>query len=93
MAQLYGDEILHSVMLPFLLRHPGLTFQHDNARPHTACVAMNCLQGCRILPWPARSPDLSAIERIWDVLRRWNIDDLVQQLKTIWHEIQQDTIQ
>ena len=30
-AQLYDDDILQPVTLPFLLRHPGLTFRHDNA--------------------------------------------------------------
>ena len=32
-SQLYEDDILKPVMLPFLLQHTGLTFQHDNARP------------------------------------------------------------
>ncbi|GFV19802.1 hypothetical protein TNCV_480281 [Trichonephila clavipes] len=35
-AQRYIDDILRPVELPFLLRHPRLTFQQDKPRPHTA---------------------------------------------------------
>ncbi|UYV72285.1 K02A2.6-like, partial [Cordylochernes scorpioides] len=63
-AQQYVDDILRPVLLPFLSHHPGLTFQQDNARSHTARVTMDCLQSCRTLPWPARSPDLSPIEHM-----------------------------
>ena len=62
--QLYDKDILQPAMLPFILRHPGLTFQDDNARLHTAHVAMNCLTVCPILPWPTLLPDLSLIEHI-----------------------------
>ncbi|UYV76869.1 hypothetical protein LAZ67_14002262 [Cordylochernes scorpioides] len=96
-AQRYLDDILRPVLLPFLSHHPGLTFQQDNARPHTARVTMDCLQSCRTLPWPARSPDLSPIEHIWDVMGRRlqpsrNVDYLARQLETIWQEIPQHTI-
>ncbi|UYV69341.1 hypothetical protein LAZ67_6003273 [Cordylochernes scorpioides] len=96
-AQRYVDDILRPVMLPFLSHHPGLTFQQDNARPHTARVTMDCLQSCRTLPWPARSPDLSPIEHIWDVMGRrlqpsQNVEYLARQLVTIWQEIPQHTI-
>ncbi|UYV83825.1 hypothetical protein LAZ67_X000316 [Cordylochernes scorpioides] len=96
-AQRYVDDILRPVLLPFLSHHPGLTFQQDNARPHTARVTMDCLQSCRTLPWPARSPELSPIEHIWDVMGRRlqpfrNVDYLARQLETIWQEIPQHTI-
>ncbi|UYV82646.1 hypothetical protein LAZ67_22000361 [Cordylochernes scorpioides] len=96
-AQRYVDDILGTVLLPFLSHHPGLTFQQDNARPHTARVTLDCLQSCRTLPWPARSPDLSPIEHIWDVMGRRlqpsrNVDYLARQLDTIWQEIPQHTI-
>ncbi|UYV62778.1 hypothetical protein LAZ67_2001908 [Cordylochernes scorpioides] len=42
-AQRYVDDILRPALLPFLSHHPGLTFQQDNARPHTARVTMDCL--------------------------------------------------
>ncbi|UYV76563.1 hypothetical protein LAZ67_14001162 [Cordylochernes scorpioides] len=96
-AQRYIDDILRSVLLPILSHHPGLTFQQYNSRPHTARVTMDCLQSCRTLPWPAKSPDLSPIEHIWDVMGRRlqpsrNVDYLARQLETIWQEIPQHTI-
>ena len=80
------------------MQHIGLTYKHDNAGALKVRVAMNCLQACRILPWPAWSPDLPPIEHVWKAMRRRlqpsrNIDDLVQQLETVWHEILQDIIQ
>ncbi|GFU67174.1 transposable element Tc1 transposase [Trichonephila clavipes] len=62
----------------------GLIFQQDNARPHMACVAINSLTACQTLPWPARLPDLSPIEHVWDTMGRrlhlpGNVDDLVRQ--------------
>ncbi|UYV70421.1 SETMAR [Cordylochernes scorpioides] len=96
-AQRYVDDILRPVLLPFLSHHPGLTFQQDNARPHTARVTIDYLQSCRTLQWPARSPDLSPIEHIWDVMGRRlqpsrNVDYLARQLEKIWQEIPQHTI-
>ncbi|GFW15537.1 uncharacterized protein TNCV_4656771 [Trichonephila clavipes] len=40
----------------------------DKARPHAARVDMNYLTSCQTLPWPARSPDLSSIEHVWDMM-------------------------
>ncbi|GFV61271.1 HTH_Tnp_Tc3_2 domain-containing protein [Trichonephila clavipes] len=44
-----------------LSSRPGAIYQQDNARPHTARLSQQCLQGYDVLPWPARSPDLSPI--------------------------------
>ncbi|GFW53528.1 HTH_Tnp_Tc3_2 domain-containing protein [Trichonephila clavipes] len=45
-----------------LSSRPGAIYQQDNARPHTARLSQQCLQGYDVLPWPAKSPDLSPIE-------------------------------
>ncbi|GFX50186.1 uncharacterized protein TNCV_2782081 [Trichonephila clavipes] len=51
-----------------LSSRPGAIYQQDNARPHTARLSQQCLQGYDVLPWPARSSDFSPIEHVWT---RW----------------------
>ncbi|GFX15013.1 transposable element Tcb2 transposase [Trichonephila clavipes] len=77
---------------------PGAMFQQENARPHTARVSQDCLRTVTTLPWPARSPDLSPIERIWDHLGRrvWHPTSLYKlesRLQQIWNKMSQDIIQ
>ncbi|GFV30322.1 putative transposable element [Trichonephila clavipes] len=69
----------------------------DNAQPHTARASQDCLLTVTTLPWPARSPDLSPIEHIWDSLGRrvghplnWN--ELEAMLQQIWNEMTQGII-
>lgn len=50
-------------MLPFLLKHPWLTFQQNNTQPYTAPVSINYIQAL-----PARSSDLFPIEHILYVM-------------------------
>ncbi|GFT14453.1 transposable element Tcb1 transposase [Trichonephila clavipes] len=69
-AQQYVNDILRAVLLPFLLQYCGLIFQQDNTRPHMERVDMNFLLAFQALPWPARSPDFSPIESIWDMMER-----------------------
>ncbi|GFX59784.1 transposable element Tcb1 transposase [Trichonephila clavipes] len=58
--------VLRPVALTFIraLRNP--TFQQDNAQPHVAGIVRTFLdmENVRLLPWPARSPDLSPIENV-----------------------------
>ena len=72
-AQKYRDRVLAREVVPFINQNgPGLTLQQDNARPHTARIVQVYLR-CRhvsVLPWPAKSPDFSPIEHIWDELGR-----------------------
>ncbi|KAK3091830.1 hypothetical protein FSP39_022977 [Pinctada imbricata] len=69
----YRDEILAPVVVPLMNANRGLTlFQQDNARCLSARVCSIYLQQqhVNVLPWPAKSPDLSPIEHLWDVLDR-----------------------
>ncbi|GFY19776.1 transposable element Tcb1 transposase [Trichonephila clavipes] len=75
---------MRTILLPFLLQYHGLIFQQDNAKPHTTRVAMNYLTAYQTLSWPARSPDPSPIEHVWDMLGRrlhlpGNVNNLARQ--------------
>ena len=75
-ARRYIDQVLRPKLLPLTRLHPNfnipLTFQPDNARPHTARFTMNSLNTIRVIvmDFSARSPDLNPIEHLWDELGR-----------------------
>ncbi|GFY21696.1 DDE_3 domain-containing protein [Trichonephila clavipes] len=69
-GQRYTDDILRPHVGPFLNGLPGAIFQQDNAHPHTARIAQNFQRPFQTLPLPARSPDLSPVEHVWDQLKR-----------------------
>ena len=71
-AQRYRDEILAPVVITYVNATPNAIFQQDNARPHTARLTTQYLQANNVdvMEWPSKSPDLSPIEQVWDLLDR-----------------------
>ncbi|GFX10718.1 DDE_3 domain-containing protein [Trichonephila clavipes] len=96
-GQRYVDDILRPHVGPFLNGLPGAIFQQVNARPHTARVAQDFLRHFQTLPWPARSPDLSPVEHVWDQLKRQmpschSVHDLELGVQDLWAHLPQDNI-
>ncbi|GFT58529.1 transposable element Tcb2 transposase [Trichonephila clavipes] len=79
-------------------RLPGAIFLQDNAPHITARVLQDCIHMVTTFPWPARSPDLSPIEHIWNLLG-WRVvhptslNELEASVQQIWNEMSQDIIQ
>ncbi|GFU81757.1 transposable element Tcb2 transposase [Trichonephila clavipes] len=93
----------------FLVRNPGLFWGQNitvygcggalqgNARPHTARVAQDFLRHFQTLLWPARSPDLSPVEHVWDQLKRQmpsfhSVHDLELAVQDLWAYLPQGNI-
>ncbi|GBM58708.1 hypothetical protein AVEN_256480-1 [Araneus ventricosus] len=62
--------VIQPVVLPFMNSIQEDVLQQDNARPHTTVVPQHALQSVDMLPLPARLPDLSPIEHVWDIIGR-----------------------
>ncbi|GFU23724.1 transposable element Tcb1 transposase [Trichonephila clavipes] len=62
-SQRYIYEVLEPVVLPYLQGFVTAIFQQDNARSHVSRIVQKFFVNDHIelLPWPARSPDLSLI--------------------------------
>ncbi|GFV98838.1 hypothetical protein TNCV_2913551 [Trichonephila clavipes] len=63
---------------------PWPYFSEDEARPHMACVAMNCLTAYQTLPWLARSLSNRAClgyDGKATASLPGNVDDLARQLE------------
>ncbi|GFT67600.1 DDE_3 domain-containing protein [Trichonephila clavipes] len=89
------DDILRPHVGPFLNGLTGAISQQDNARPHTVRVAKDFLRHFQTLPWPARSPDLSPVEHVWNQLKRQmpschSVHDLELAVQDLWDHLPQD---
>ncbi|MBJ4999813.1 IS630 family transposase [Salmonella enterica subsp. enterica serovar Hadar] len=88
----YISDVLGPVALPYLRGLRNATFQQDNARPHVARTVLTFLDTAhvRLLPWPARSPDLSPIENVWSMVakRLARHHSPVTTVDELWHSVE-----
>ncbi|GFU96970.1 transposable element Tcb1 transposase [Trichonephila clavipes] len=66
-SQRFISEVLEPVVLPYLQDMATAIFQQDNVGPHVARIIQRFFVNhqIKLLPWPARSPNLSPIENMW----------------------------
>ncbi|KAF1016520.1 MAG: hypothetical protein GAK29_04524 [Acinetobacter bereziniae] len=71
-ARQYINNVLEPVLLPYLQEHLSSIFQQNNARPDIATLTQRFLEDhdINLLPWSARSLDLSPIKQVWDIIGR-----------------------
>ncbi|GFV04071.1 transposable element Tcb1 transposase [Trichonephila clavipes] len=69
-SQRYISEALEPFVLPYLQGLATAVFQQDNARPLVARIVQRFFvnQQIELLPWPARSLELSPIENMWSMV-------------------------
>ncbi|GBN42264.1 Transposable element Tc1 transposase, partial [Araneus ventricosus] len=100
-ANLYVSLVIQPVVLPFMNSIQVGVFQQDNDRPNTAVVTQHALQSVDMLPWPARSPNLSPIEHVWNIIGRQlqrhpqpalTVPVLTDKVQQAWNSIPQTDI-
>ncbi|GFX35767.1 DDE_3 domain-containing protein [Trichonephila clavipes] len=96
-GQRYVNGIPRPRVGPFLNGLLGAIFQQDNSRPHTARVRQDFLRHFQTLTWSDSSPDLSAVEQVWDQIKRQmplchSVHDLELAVQDLWAHLPQDHI-
>ncbi|GFX85143.1 transposable element Tc3 transposase [Trichonephila clavipes] len=103
-GQRYIDEVLLAHVRLFRVAvGDKFVFMDDNATRHRTLTVQDCLdrEGIQHLVWPARSPDLNAIENVWDALGRQvagrnypptNKNTLIRELTEEWDKLPQQLL-
>lgn len=99
-------QVLENGLMPVLtdIALPGVIYQHDNAKPHTAKSTKKWINDHRlnVMPWPSMSPDLNPIENCWGhMVRRIYADskqyssvaELEKAITEEWYNMPQSYIQ
>ena len=82
-------------------RYRGRHFMHDGAKAHTAHATQKWLgeSGIKMLKWPAHSPHLNPIEKLWNHMhvciskkRPQSLEDLKVKAQEVWDSFDQDMI-
>jgi transposase len=100
-TETYKRHVLQGEVMNHLTRADKV-FMQDGAACHTAGATLRYLdnKGVEVLaPWPARSPDLNPIERLWAILQvrvsrhhPSTIDDLARAVQVEWDNLRPETI-
>ncbi|GFV31398.1 transposable element Tcb1 transposase [Trichonephila clavipes] len=102
--QRYISEVLEPVVLPYLQGLATAIFQQDNARLLVELIVQRFFVNLQIelLPWPARSPDISPMENMWSMVAQRLIqftppaatpDQLWQRVEAAWSAVPPKHIQ
>ncbi|GFV84561.1 transposable element Tc1 transposase [Trichonephila clavipes] len=103
-SQGYISKVLEPVDLPYLQGLATAIFQQDNAQPPVARIVQRFFVHYQIelLPWPARSPNLSPIENMGSMVAQRlsqisppaaTPDQLWQRVEAAWSAVPQELIQ
>ncbi|GFW13932.1 transposable element Tcb2 transposase [Trichonephila clavipes] len=98
-GQRYVDDILRPHAGPFLNGLPG-TPTKFSSKIMLVRIQQELLKTSYVifrLPWPARSPELSPVEHVWDPLKRQmpschSVHGLELAVQDLWAHLPQDNI-